>query len=126
MAKVAINGLGRIGRANLKIVMDTSGLDLVGANDLSADNVVYLLKYNTVYGRSEKSVEANDDGSLTNGEHRLTLLREEKSGAPAVEVVERGYHVRVHGRVHPVVKHEEHHPPTECPQRSNVRRGLGC
>ena len=34
MAKVAINGLGRIGRATLKIVMDTPGLDLVAANDL--------------------------------------------------------------------------------------------
>ena len=78
MAKVAINGLGRIGRATLKIVMDTPGLDLVAANDLGAsDNVVYLLKYDTVYGRYEKTVEAHDDGTLTVGEHRLTLLREE-------------------------------------------------
>ena len=77
MAKVAINGLGRIGRATLKIVMDTPGLDLVAANDLGApDNVVYLLKYDTVYGRYEKPVEATDDDHLTIGEHRLTLLRE--------------------------------------------------
>ena len=34
MAKVAINGLGRIGRATLKIVLDTPGLDLVAANDV--------------------------------------------------------------------------------------------
>jgi glyceraldehyde 3-phosphate dehydrogenase len=78
MAKVAINGLGRIGRATLKIVMDTPGLDLVAANDLGAsDNVVYLLKYDTVYGRYEKTVDVNDDGILTIGKHRLTLLREE-------------------------------------------------
>ena len=36
MTKVAINGLGRIGRATLKIVMDTPGLELVAANDLGA------------------------------------------------------------------------------------------
>ena len=78
MAKVAINGLGRIGRATLKIVLDTPGLDLVAVNDLgTSDNVVYLLKYDTVYGRYEKTVEANDDGTLTVGEHRLTLRREE-------------------------------------------------
>ena len=78
MAKVAINGLGRIGRATLKIVLDTPGLDLIAVNDLGAsDNVVYLLKYDTVYGRYEKTVEANDDGTLTVGEHRLTLRREE-------------------------------------------------
>lgn len=78
MAKVAINGLGRIGRATLKIVLDTPGLDLIAVNDLGAsDNLVYLLKYDTVYGRYEKTVEANDDGTLTVGEHRLTLRREE-------------------------------------------------
>jgi glyceraldehyde 3-phosphate dehydrogenase len=78
MAKVAINGLGRIGRATLKILMDTPGLDLVAANDLGAsDAIAYLLKYDTVYGRYETTVEATDDGTLTIGQHRLTLLREE-------------------------------------------------
>jgi glyceraldehyde 3-phosphate dehydrogenase len=78
MAKVAINGLGRIGRATLKIGMDTPALDLVAANDIGAsDSLVYLLKYDTVYERYEKTVEAIDDGHLTIGTHRLTLLREE-------------------------------------------------
>ena len=77
MAKVAINGLGRIGRATLKIVMDTPGLDLVAANDIgTSGNVEYLLKYDTVYGRYERSVQATDDGHLRIGDHRLMLLRE--------------------------------------------------
>lgn len=77
MAKVAINGLGRIGRATLKIVMDTRGLDLVAANDIGTSaNVEYLLKYDTVYGRYEKTVEATDDGHLKVGDRRLTLLSE--------------------------------------------------
>jgi glyceraldehyde 3-phosphate dehydrogenase len=79
MARVAINGLGRIGRATLKIVLDTPGLDLVAANDLgAADNIGYLLKYDTVYGQYEKPVEATDDGYLTIGQRRLTLLREQQ------------------------------------------------
>ena len=66
MTNVAINGLGRIGRATLKIVMETPGLNLVAANDIGApDSVEYLLKYDTVYGRYEKPVEATDDGHLT-------------------------------------------------------------
>ena len=77
MAKIAINGLGRIGRATLKIVMDTPGLDLVAANDLGTpDEVAYLLKYDTVYGRYAKTVETRVDGSLVVGGHRLALLRE--------------------------------------------------
>ena len=76
MARVAINGLGRIGRATLKIVMETTGLDLVAANELaSAANIVYLLKYDSVYGRYDKPVTAND-GALVVGDHRLALLNE--------------------------------------------------
>ena len=59
MARVAINGLGRIGRATLKIVVATADLELVAANDIGgSDSVEYLLKYDTVYGRYEKPVEA--------------------------------------------------------------------
>ena len=77
MTNVAINGLGRIGRATLKIVMDTPDLNLVAANDIGAsDSVEYLLKYDTVYGRYDKSVQATDDGHLKIGDHRLMLLRE--------------------------------------------------
>jgi len=76
MARVAINGLGRIGRATLKIVMDTPGLELVAANQLaSPEDVVYLLKYDSVYGRYDKTVGA-EDGVLSVAGHRLALLHE--------------------------------------------------
>ena len=79
MTKVAINGLGRIGRATLKIVMDTPGLDLVAANDIGTSaSVEYLLKYDTVYGRYEKPVAATPDGYLKIGDRRLRLLREKE------------------------------------------------
>jgi glyceraldehyde 3-phosphate dehydrogenase len=65
MAKVAINGMGRIGRAALRIIMDTPQLELVAVNDLMPlDNLVYLLKYDTVYGRYHRNV-ASQDGNLT-------------------------------------------------------------
>jgi len=62
MSKVAINGMGRIGRAVLKIVLDSPELELVGVNDLlPPDNLAYLLKYDSVYGRYQKKVKANHD-----------------------------------------------------------------
>ncbi len=68
MARVAINGLGRIGRATLKIVLDTPELDLVATNDIgAAENIAYLLKYDTVYGRYERFVEAREDGLVIDG-----------------------------------------------------------
>jgi glyceraldehyde-3-phosphate dehydrogenase/erythrose-4-phosphate dehydrogenase len=52
MANIAINGLGRIGRAALKILEGLSGAKVVAVNDLvPPDNLAYLLRYDTVYGR---------------------------------------------------------------------------
>jgi len=80
MARVAINGLGSIGRATLKIVMDTPGLELVAANELaSPEDVAYLLKYDSVYGRYDKPVTA-ENGILVVAGHRLTLLHEKNPG----------------------------------------------
>jgi glyceraldehyde 3-phosphate dehydrogenase len=59
--RVAINGLGRIARATLKIVLDEQNIELVGINDLiPTDNLAYLLNYDTVYGRYNKRVEGDE------------------------------------------------------------------
>ena len=59
MATVAINGLGRIGRAALNIILDTPQLELKAINDLvPPDNLAYLLRYDTVYGRSPHRIES--------------------------------------------------------------------
>ena len=76
MANVAINGLGRIGRAALKIILDTPELNLVAANDVAtAENLVYLLRYDTVYGRYNKPVKSSDE-RLSIGGQTLRLLSE--------------------------------------------------
>jgi glyceraldehyde 3-phosphate dehydrogenase len=52
ISKVAINGLGRIGRALLKLVIDEPSLELVAVNDLvDAETLAYLVRFDTVYGR---------------------------------------------------------------------------
>jgi glyceraldehyde 3-phosphate dehydrogenase len=56
--RVAINGFGRIGRAFLKISWDRDDLEIVAVNDLgSVDNLSYLLRYDTVYGKWKHKVE---------------------------------------------------------------------
>jgi len=61
MLKVAINGLGRIGRATFKIAAGAPELEVVAINDLVApDNLAYLLNYDTVYGRFPSQVKALD------------------------------------------------------------------
>ena len=83
MAKVAINGMGRIGRAALKIILDTPELELVAVNDLMAqDNLVYLLKYDTVYGRYEKRVETADGDLVVAGKRYRFLSEKDPARLP--------------------------------------------
>jgi glyceraldehyde 3-phosphate dehydrogenase len=68
MANVAINGFGRIGRAIFKIMLATPSLEIVGLNDIvPPDNLAYLLKYDTVYGRYEKAVESTEHSLIIDG-----------------------------------------------------------
>ena len=56
--KIAINGFGRIGRIFFRQALDVSDFEIVAINDLGElDNLAYLLKYDTVYGRFEKEVK---------------------------------------------------------------------
>jgi glyceraldehyde 3-phosphate dehydrogenase len=68
MKKIAINGMGRIGRAALKLILDTPNLELVAVNDIvSAENIAYLLKYDSVYGVYEKEVTFDDKNLIIDG-----------------------------------------------------------
>lgn len=50
--RVAINGLGRVGRAVFKLLVATPELELAAVNDvIPTDNLAYLLNHDTVYGR---------------------------------------------------------------------------
>lgn len=83
MAKVAINGLGRIGRATLKIVQATEGLDLVAVNDIvPIENIAYLLRYDTVYGRYDKSVEAKEGELVVDGQSIQYLSEKDPAQLP--------------------------------------------
>lgn len=76
MPKVAINGLGRIGRAALKILHDVGGVEIAAVNDLvDAGNLAYLLAHDSVYGRYGKTVTASDAALSIDG-HRVPVYAE--------------------------------------------------
>jgi len=66
--RIAINGMGRIGRAALKVIFDTPGLEIVAVNDIvSIENTAYLLKYDSVYGIYEREVSHDDQNLIIDG-----------------------------------------------------------
>ncbi|MDR0358678.1 MAG: type I glyceraldehyde-3-phosphate dehydrogenase [bacterium] len=83
MPTVAINGMGRIGRAALKILLDDSGLDVVAINDIAdADNLAYLLRYDTVYGRYQRVVSADDGAIIVDGNRIRAFTERDPSALP--------------------------------------------
>lgn len=60
--RVAINGFGRIGRAFVRQAYGRPEIEIVAINDLgSLDNLAYLLKHDTVYGRAPFPVSVAGD-----------------------------------------------------------------
>ncbi len=63
--RVGINGFGRIGRLVFRVMAERDNFEVVAVNDLAdADNLAYLLKYDSVHGRYPGQVEAPDADTL--------------------------------------------------------------
>ncbi|MCC3144439.1 type I glyceraldehyde-3-phosphate dehydrogenase [Halanaerobium sp. Z-7514] len=73
--KVAINGFGRIGRGFLRLVEGRDAdLEVVAINDLvNVDNLAYLLKYDSVHGRFDGTVEVKGDDTLVVNGKEITV-----------------------------------------------------
>lgn len=68
MTKVAINGFGRIGRVFLRACLNEPSIEIVAINDLTdAATLAHLLKYDSVHGKINATVEAGDKAIVLNG-----------------------------------------------------------
>lgn len=67
--KVGISGFGRIGRVVIRAAMDFDDIEICGINVRNADleYMVYMLKYDSIFGRFPKSLEVYDKGIVING-----------------------------------------------------------
>jgi glyceraldehyde 3-phosphate dehydrogenase len=77
--KIGINGFGRIGRLVFRAIVDKgllgSDVEVVAINDLvPADNLAYLLKYDSIQGRFNGTVEAPDNDTLVVNGHKIQSL----------------------------------------------------
>lgn len=80
MVRIAINGFGRIGRGFTRAIHGRPEFELVAINDLApVENLAYLLKYDTVYGRAAFNVALADGALLIDG--KKVILTQEKDPA---------------------------------------------
>lgn len=86
MAKIAINGFGRIGRNAFKIAME-QGVDIVAINDLTdANTLAHLLKYDSCFGRFEGTVEVGEGVLVVNGKEIKVLAERNPADLPWKEL----------------------------------------
>ncbi|MFD1294536.1 type I glyceraldehyde-3-phosphate dehydrogenase [Lutibacter holmesii] len=75
--KIGINGFGRIGRIAFRVAVARPNIEIVGINDLLAvEHLAYLLKYDSVHGQFDGTIDVKDGNLVVNGKSiRITAER---------------------------------------------------
>ena len=77
--RIAINGMGRIGRLLFRRLIENDQFEIVAVNDIMpTDNLAYLLKYDSVYGTFNGDIKIENQSFLINGKRVIAL----QSGDP--------------------------------------------
>jgi glyceraldehyde 3-phosphate dehydrogenase len=80
---IAINGFGRIGRLVCRLASQNKELNIVAINDLvPADNLAYLLKYDSTHGRFDGEVKAEENAIIINGKRTLVFSEKYPENLP--------------------------------------------
>jgi len=85
--RIAINGFGRIGRGFLRAALEKKGFDIVATNDLTTETTLaHLMKYDTVMGRFDGTVEAGKGSITVNGDEIKVLSEKDPANLPWKEL----------------------------------------
>lgn len=83
MKRVAINGFGRIGRQVFQAGINDPEIEWVGINDLTdPETLAYLLKYDSVHGRFNGTVEAKEKSIVVNGKEIPIFAEKDPANLP--------------------------------------------
>jgi glyceraldehyde 3-phosphate dehydrogenase len=81
--KVGINGFGRIGRSVFRILSNRDDIEVVAINDLFENQqLVYLLKYDSVMRVYDKEVSADDDYMYVDGKKIAMTAEKDPANIP--------------------------------------------
>ncbi|HIU64125.1 MAG TPA: type I glyceraldehyde-3-phosphate dehydrogenase [Candidatus Avacidaminococcus intestinavium] len=92
IAKIGINGFGRIGRNVFRAALNNPGLEIIAVNDLTdAATLAHLLKYDSVHGTFDADVSVDGDCIVVNGKRVKVLAQTDPAKLPwgelGVEIV---------------------------------------
>lgn len=83
MIRVAINGFGRIGRLAFRVMSQRNDIEVVAINDLTDNKTLaHLLKYDSVHGKFNGTVDYTDTTIIVNGKSIAGLAEKDPSALP--------------------------------------------
>lgn len=83
MIRVAINGFGRIGRLAFRVMSQRNDIEVVAINDLTDNKTLaHLLKFDSVHGKFNGTVEYTDDALIVNGKSIKGLAEKNPAALP--------------------------------------------
>ena len=81
--KVGINGFGRIGRVVFRIIQNNANIEVVGINDITdAKTLAHLLKYDSIHGKFDGTVEHTDNSIIVNGKEIMISAERNPADIP--------------------------------------------
>src|SRR5574343_504351 len=83
MIRVAINGFGRIGRMAFRVMSQRNDIEVVAINDLTDNKTLaHLLKFDSVHGKFNGTVEYTDTALIVNGKSIAALAERNPAALP--------------------------------------------
>ena len=81
--RVGINGFGRIGRNLLRAAINDKNIEIVAVNDLTDPKTLsHLLRFDSIHGRFDGTVESDEDSIIVNGEKIKVLSTRNPADLP--------------------------------------------
>ena len=72
MVNVSLVGFGRVGRDIFRQTLEDEKINIISVSDTAdKDNLIYLLKYDSIYGKLSHEVNISDDGIFVNGKETI-------------------------------------------------------
>ena len=84
MIKIGLNGFGRVGRVLTRLISSQKNMKLVAINEIDTDvnNLAYLLKYDSIYGKFKGKVTSANGYIFINGEKIKTFSKKKIQNVP--------------------------------------------
>lgn len=74
--KILLNGVGRIGKAILKQLLDNSDFEIVAINEINPyiKNIVYSINHDSTYGNLEDKFKVLNEHTISNSQNKIKIL----------------------------------------------------